>query len=474
MSKTPSLPPPDGASDQSTLFEMPPQNSGDPAKTPEPASGRPRLRQVNRGQIEFRSLALDELLPEDHKARLVWQYVEGLDLTSLYLRIAAVEGHVGRSPTDPKILMALWLYATLDGVGAARQLDRLCRDHVAYQWISGGVSMNYHTLADFRTAHPELLDGLLTTSVATLMHQELVDLNRVAQDGMRVRASAGSSSFRRRATLEECLAEAKEQVETLRQELEADPSSATRRQQASRERAAREKAERIERALEELAQVEQQKAERAKRAGAAKQSPARASTTDPEARTMKIADGGFRPAYNVQFATATDAQVIVGVELTNAGSDNEQMTPMVEQIEARYGRAPGEHLVDGGFATLEAIETVSAPEHGTVVYAPVKDEAKKREAGTDPFAAQPRDSVAVAAWRTRMGTPEAQTIYKERASTAECVNAIARNRNMQQFRVRGLKKVLAVVLWYALAHNLMRAVALQAAALRASAEQTSG
>lgn len=462
MSKTPSVPPSDGAAAQPAWFEIADDDLRPVARSREAEAGRPRLRGANRRQIEFRPLALDDLLADDHTARLVWQYVEGMDLARLYQRIAAVEGHVGRAATDPKILMALWLYATLDGVGSARELDRLCRDHVAYQWIAGGVTMNYHTLADFRTAHTALLDELLTASVATLMHQQLVDMKRVAQDGLRVRASAGSGSFHRRATLDECLTEAKQQVESLRSELEADPAAPSRRQQAARQRAARERVERVQRALGELAELEQQKAELAKRAGDAKQTPARASTTDPEARITKMPDGGFRPGYNAQFASTTDGQVIIGVAVTNSGSDAKQMTPMVQQIERRYGQAPAEMLVDGGFATQAAIESVSASEHGTTVYAPVKEEEKKRAAGVDPFTARPRDSAVIAAWRERMGTAAAQTIYKERAATAEWVNAMARNRGLYQFRVRGTNKVLAVLLWYALAHNLMRAASLRA------------
>ncbi len=190
--------------EQSTLFEV----GGDPppeAKPFAPMRGRPRLRTANRDQIVFRAASLDDLIPDDHPARLVWDYVDGLDLSPVYDRIQAVERGPGRAPIDPKILMALWLYATTDGVGSARQLDELCRTHVAYQWIVGDVSINYHTLADFRTDHVALLDDLLTHSVATLMAEGLVDLNRVAQDGMRVRASAGAASFRRRPTLEEAL-----------------------------------------------------------------------------------------------------------------------------------------------------------------------------------------------------------------------------------------------------------------------------
>src|SRR5918993_1079588 len=202
---------------QPTFFESP---TDLPAETP-PATemrGRPRLRMANREQIVFRAAPLDALIPHDHPARLVWAYVEGLDLAALYDRIKAVERGPGRAPIDPKILMALWLYATIEGIGSARQLDELCGMHSAFQWIAGDVSTNYHTLADFRTDHVELLDDLLTQSVATLMAEGLVELNRVAQDGMRVRASAGAASFRRRPTLEEALAEAPQQVEALREE----------------------------------------------------------------------------------------------------------------------------------------------------------------------------------------------------------------------------------------------------------------
>ena len=187
-------------------------------------AGRPRLRGVNRAQLEWRPVDLDSLLPDEHRARIVWDYVLGLDLTPLYRDIQAVEGHAGAPATDPRLLLALWLQATLDGVGSARALARLCEEHVAYQWLCGGVSMNYHTLSDFRTAHVAVLDTLLTQSVATLLAEQLVTLECVAQDGVRVRASAGAASFRRRPRLEQCLAEAEAQVQALRAELDTDPA----------------------------------------------------------------------------------------------------------------------------------------------------------------------------------------------------------------------------------------------------------
>lgn len=442
----------DSIMDDQFLFEMPADEPAAPPAEKPRQGGRPRLRCAVRTQISFRACALDDLLPDDHQARIVWKYVEGLDLGPLYDAIDAVEGHPGHPPADPRILFSLWLYATLRGVGSARELDRLSVDHAAYMWICGDVSMNYHTLSDFRTQHVDLLDRLLTEGVASLMVEGLVTLDRVAQDGMRVRASAGAASFRRKPTLEELLVEAKQQVEALRAELEADPAAMKERQRAARQRAAEEREKRIRDALDQIPQIEAAKK-------AAERDKARASTTDADARTMKMPDGGFRPAYNVQFATATDSHVITGVDVTNSGGDQGQMAPMVEQHETRYGETPKQMLVDGGFGKKEDIDTVSAPQGNTTVFTPVM---KSKDPNRDPHEPRADDSPAVAAWRARMATKEAKEIYKQRAATAECTNAQARNRGLQRFLVRGLRKVKAVALWYALAHNLMRAAALRA------------
>ena len=443
------------------------------------SGGVPRVQRPERQQVVMSWNTLDERLPEEHPARIVWSYVESADLTALYQKIKAVEGQAGRPAIDPRILLALWLYATLDGVGSAREIDRLCQEHDAYRWICGGVSVNYHSICDFRTAHAEFLDQLLSDSVAALMHEGLVNLNRVAQDGMRVRASAGADSFHRRATLEQCQAEAQEQVRTLREELEGDAAAASRRQRAARERAAGERSERLQRALAEMAELEKKRQSQAKResgqdrddaqakdadqAGKKQPSEVRASTTDPQARVMKMADGGYRPAYNVQYATDTATQIITGVGVGNVGSDQGQMGPMVQQHEQRYGQTPDEVLVDGGFAKKQDIEGVDG--RGVTVYAPVQ---KPKKQGQDPHARRPGDSDEIARWRARMGTAEAKAIYKERAATAECVNATARNRGMYQFLVRGLEKVKAVALLFALAHNLIRAASLRAQRLLAA------
>ena len=274
---------------------------------------------------------------------------------------------------------------------------------------------------------------------------------------MRVRADAGAASFRRQASLAEHLSEAGERVQTLKRQAQADPGRAKHQAQVAKLRAAREREERIQAALEQLPEVAAVK----KRNGG-KAEEARASTTDADARVMKMGDGGFRPAFNVQFATTCEDQVIVGMAVVNAGSDMAQLAPMVEQVEQRMGQSPDAWLVDGGFPAHEQIDAVA---HKTEVYAPVpepraKKDAKKDEQGNevqqDKHQPKAGDCEAVAQWRQRMASDEAKEIYKQRAATAECVNAQARNRGLLRMPVRGLPKVRSVVGLFVLAHNLMR------------------
>ena len=463
---TPNSTPPAENSQAGCLFEDDFLAGNPDASTtaPQRTQAEPRLRYAQRHQGEYRLVVLDRLLPAEHQVRVVWDYVCQLDLTLLTEQIRAVAGAPGRDATDPRILLCLWLYATLEGVGSARELARLCEEHIAFVWICGNVSVNHHLLSDFRVQQGAFLDHLLTHSVAVLRHEGLVDLERVAQDGMRVRASAGTSSFRRRGKLTQALQEAKAQVGRLKQELHGDAAAPHRQRQAAQERAAQERVERLEHALQELERVEAAVEKRGKES----KEKARASTTDPEARKMKMADGGFRPAYNAQFATDTQSRIIVGVDVTNQGSDGGQMGPMLDQLQERHDQTPKEHLVDGGYASRDDID-YAATEHQAKVYAPVREKEKKEKAGKDPFAPLPGDKPAVAEWRQRMGTPEAQQLYHLRASTAEWTNAQARNRGLYQVRVRGLAKVRVILLWYALVHNLV-----QADALRKAKAQTKG
>ena len=403
---------------------------------------RARVKRPEPNQVEWQSVALNDMIPEDHRVRLVWAYVESLDLSALYQKIRAVEGHVGRDAVDPGILLALWMYATIEGVSSARHLERLCKQDLAYLWICGGVGVNSHMMSDFRTGHGEVLDRLLTDTIGTLIHQGLVTLETVAQDGVRVRANAGSSSFRRKKTLEKCRDEAREQVRNLREQSEKETGNdqSNKRREAARRRAVREREQRVERALEELGKLENIKEKKEKGSG----EKARSSTTDAEARQMKMGDGGFRPAYNVQFASEGKARVIVSVEVSNSGSDQPQMPPMHESISQRYNKRPTNYLVDGGFATNASITQVE--QAGSRVIAPIHDEKGMRKRGTDPHARQPIDSDEVAEFRQRMASKEAKALYKERSSIAEYPNAECRNRGMRQFRVRGREKVKAVTL----------------------------
>jgi transposase len=421
--------------------------------------GRPRLQRPNRDQLTLRPADLESLLPAEHEARLVWAFVESRDLSGFHARIRAVEGHAGRPPIDPAILVSLWLYATLNCVGSARALDRLCDEHDAYRWIAGGVAVNYHTLAEFRATEVDLLDALLVQSVAALLATGEVTLVRVAHDGIRVRASAGAASFRRRPRLEAALELAEAQVAALRDELDDDPGATSRRVAAARERAATEREARVRAALAALPELEAAK-ERAKARGRKDRpvSPARASTTDPDARVMRMGDNGFRPAFNGQFSTDVDSGLVCGVSVTNRGTDHGELVPIVRRLERAFGRRPDEVLVDGGYVVLDDIAALEAS--GTAVYAPPPE----HRATGDAISHRRPDAPGVAAWRERMGTDPARATYRLRAATAEWTNALARNRGLQQFRVRGLAKVHSVLLWYALAHNLSRTISLRAAA----------
>jgi len=413
-------------------------------------AGAPRLIEANRLQMRLVPTDLEGLLPEDHQARGVWSFVERLDLSEFHDRIRAREGVAGRPATDPRILLGLWILATLEGIGSAREIARLCEQHLAYQWMCGGISVNHHTLSDFRNLSSDQLNGVLTQSVSGLLSAGLVEMQRVAHDGMKVRAWAGGSSFRRRARLLEFQKIAREQIEILTKEIEDDTGAASKREQSARKRAAEDREKRVERALEELAEVEKARASRSKNRKRDQKKEKRASITDPEARVMKMADGGFRPAYNVHLTSTTERGVVVAVEVNNEGTDQAAMLPLAEQLEATHGVRPNQWLADGGCASLTNVDRMN--ERGCKVYAPARIEKPTRR----------KDSAAVGEWRARMQTDEAKAIYKLRAQTAEWVNAQFRAQGLTHLLVRGLEKVRAVVLLHAITHNFRRSCALTA------------
>jgi transposase len=413
--------------------------------------GRPRLRQPVRDQIELRAVDLDRLIGPEHPARVIWDYVQDLDLRALEQSVRAREHTPGQAPVSPQLLLALWLYATSEGIGSARALARLCESHDAYRWLCGGVSVNYHGLADFRTADPDLLDRLLTENVATLSAAGVINLDEVVQDGVRVRASAGSASFRRSKTLHKELKKAQRRVTQLRQEVNDDPDASNRRIRAGDERAARERKARVSAALAKLAEIETERKRRAKtnKKQVARQKEPRASTTDPQARIMKMADGGYRPAYNCQLGTVAKGQIVVAVEVTAIGSDRGLMPSMLTQIERRHGHRPRRYLVDGGFNKNN--DTEWAAGLGVNVYGP----PIRSKHNTDPYAPRPDDGPGVAAWRRRMKSSHGKAVYRRR-SMGECINARFRQWNFRQFLVRGRLKVQAVLSMFALANNILQ------------------
>jgi len=421
--------------------------------------GAPRLREPVRDQIELRPLDLDALLAPDHPARLIWDYVQTLDLRELEDAIKAREHTPGQAPPSPRLLLALWLFATSQGVGSARALDRLCKSHDAYRWLCGGVSLNYHGLSDFRTVPITLLDRLLTENVATLSTAGVIDLDEVVQDGVRVRASAGASSFRRKKKLHKELKKAARLVEQLKRENDDDPDASNRRIKAAQERAARERVERVAAAHKALSEIERQRDQRAKRRGDNKprQKGPRASTTDPQSRIMKMPDGGFRPAYNCQVGTVAKGQIVVALKIETTGSDRGLLRPFLDEFRRRYGSWPKRHLVDGGFNKND--DTEWAATEGVKVYGPPMHSKHK----TDPYAPRRDDGPGVAAWRKRMQSPHGKGVYRRRAM-GECINARFRQWHLHQFTVRGREKVNAVLHWFALANNILASPRLVAAA----------
>jgi transposase len=411
-----------------------------------------RLREPNRKQLILHAVDYQTLIGAEHPARAIWRVLESLELSRFCAPIKAREHVAGRDASDPRMLLALWLYGLSEGVNSAREIARLSTEHAAYRWLCGGVSINYHLLSDFRSGHGAALDELFGQVLGLLLDQRLISLSRVAQDGTRVRASAGAASFRRKTRLKACVRAARHHLELLKAETERDPTACSARQRAAELRAARDYEQRCQRAVDRLAELGAHKA-------AAKNHPqrkteTRVSTTDPEARVMKMADSGFRPAYNLQFATDTESRIIVGVGASSAGTDSQQLEPMLAEIERRTGKLPAQHLVDGGYLNFAAVEHAAA--RGVEVFCPPR---ANRTYHIDPLSPQPGDSAAIAEYRERMGSAQGKQIYLERAATAETVNADLKTwRGLDRLLLRGSAKVLMVATWSALGYNLMRSI----------------
>jgi transposase len=443
--------------------------------------GAPRLWEPERDAIELRAMSLDSLIGADHPARLIWAYVLRLDLRELEKLIKAREGVPGHPAITPRLLLGLWLYATSEGVVSARLLARLCERDDVYRWFCGGVGVNHRTLGEFRVDHGDLLNRLLAQSVTALAAEGLIDLDMLAQDGVRVRASAGASSFRRRARLEQRIAEVKAILAQLAKDVESDPAENEQRLRQRRAQRAAERLSRLEAAVAKVAEIEaQQPKSKSKENKSTESKPQatpsegeppetkdgkrpkepRASTTDPEARVVKMADGGFRPAYNMQIASVAGEQIVVAVEVSTSSSDRGLARPMLEKIEATYGELPNQHLVDGGYSKNDDIEWT----HGADVAMLCPPIINKHN--TDPFAPREDDRPGISAWRKRMQSEAGKATYRLR-SIHECINARFRQWGLVQLTVRGRAKALVALTWYALTNNILQGERLRRAAAAA-------
>ena len=421
-----------------------------------------RLRKAERLQLSMEPHCIDDLVRALHPVRTVMAVVEKLEVSGFCEPIRAREGQAGRDATDPRLLVGLWLYGCTRGIGSARELARRCTESAPFRWLCGGVTVNHRLLSDFRIDHADALDELFTQVIVTLVDKKLVRVSRISQDGVRVRVSAGSSSFRREERLQQLLEQARQQVMELRKQLDSPAASGavTARQKAARKRAAESRQQRLEQAIAQLPELKQKQAEAAQRAGQGKcgdqirAKQPRVSTTDAATRVMKMANGGYSPGVNVQLATDTQSRAILGVEVSNEGSDSAGLSePIRQQVEQRTGGKVEQHLVDGGYLRTEDI--VQAHQQGVELFVPSKPARNPLNRGRE-LEPKPSDSEAVQAWKRRMASKEGQEIYKQRAATSETVNADLRTyRGLAPFTVRSLNKIKCVTLWCALAYNLM-------------------
>jgi transposase len=412
-----------------------------------------RVNHPQRHQVSMQFLSLDQMLPENHVARTLSAYVKTLDTAALYQQINVSSTQAGRTATNPEVLLTLWLLATVEGINSARELERRCQRDMPYLWICGEVRVNRSTLSDFRVHAGPFLNELLVNTITGLIDSGVVGYEVVAQDGMRVRASAGKSSFRRAPTLKKLRTEVKAFIEELQEPKDNnDDDRGSPQSQASRKRSAEARLQRLNESLEQIEELGKRREKRNKGEG----EKTRCSTTDPDARNMKMANGGFNPALNVQFASDSKARMIVGVDVTNEGTDGGQLEPMANQLASDYGRPPEKIVTDSAYATRNGVTAVE--KNGSQVIATVPREEQLARHGKNAHERQKGDTDEYAAFRTRMTEPENIELCKQRPSLAEFPNAVCRNRNLQQFNVRGMVKAKAVALWHAVAFNFTRMV----------------
>lgn len=489
--------------------------SAAPAGPKRPVEACPRVKPIDRSQMVFRDVDVSRLIDDDHPARAIWEFVGRMDLQRFYEGIKALEGVAGREPWDPRLLISLWVYSYSRGIGSAREVSRRCQYDPAFQWLTGMQEINYHTLSDFRVGYGAALDELFVQALGLLSAEGLITLDRVMQDGTKIRALAGSDSFRREKRVREHLAAAREQVQAM-----GDPAQdVTPRQRAARQRAARERQGRMEQAMSELEKVRQTKT------GAESREQARVSLTDPESRIMKESNGGCGPSYNVQVSTDAAAGIIVGVGVSQSSSDYGELVDGVQRVEQNLGHKPEQVVVDGGFTSREnilemehrdvdligSLDDYSAQSAGqmkrrgvneafypqaftydgqrdefrcpagqalryesqekrvgvthyryrgawaTCRGCPHKGECCPGNAGTGRSITRAVEAPAVQAFLDKMRTTAAKAAYRLRGAVAEFPNCwIKAKLGLRQFHVRGLEKVRRESVWACLTHNIQQ------------------
>jgi transposase len=476
----------------------------------EPAAER-KWRTPNRAQMRMVPLGVEELIPDDHKARAIWELAGQLDLSGFAETVRTMAGEAGRPAWDPQLLVSVWIYAYSEGIGSAREIERMAQYEPGLQWLCGLEGINHHSLSDFRVRHREALSELFAQVLALLEQEKLLSLERVMHDSTKIRAQAGSDSFRRDKTVQEHLERARKVVAEM-----GDPREDRDRRQAAQERAVRERAERLQRASAELKRIQAGKKE-------AERAEARVSLSEPEARWMKHGDKAIAPSYNVQISTDATEKVIVGVHLSQCSSDAGSLPAAVGEIEQNLHRKPGQVVVDGGFTNRNSIAAMaekdiemigSLPDPAERSAASMKSlgieeafspkffiwdpqsntlgcpagrqlkyvgqsrksgnlyrqyrAAKEDCAGCEfrrqccPKSSQgrmvsrlEREQKDVAALRRRMETPEARAIYRQRGEVAEFPNAWIKDKiGLRKFHVRGMAKAAMEAVWACLTYNL--------------------
>jgi len=474
-----------------------------------------RYEPIDRQQVVLEALDVEALIASEHPARNLWELLGRMDLSRFAIGLKSVEGHAGRNAWEPRLLIALWIYAYSRGLSSAREIERQCAHEPAFRWLTGLKIVNHHTLSDFRVEHGEALQNLFIQVLGVMSVEKLITLERVTVDGTKVRAHVNKKTFSRAHKIRAHLKAARQHVEALQQE-EAEQEQRGRNA-AARRRAARERVEHLEAALEEVERLQREKkCERDK--------PRQASTSDPDAQFMRTSDHGLSPSYNVQLVTDARHKLIVDVEVSKQPSDSFHLLPALERVKERLGNYPQQAVADGDYTKRAAV--VGAAQRAIdyygswaktneqrmgygidAAYGPsafcydqahdqmICPEGKRLEFGRtqelagglkvhlytarredcrncpkrplcSPQNAMVRQGRTVSVrvepepverYHAKMQTAEAKAIYKQRAPVAEFPHAWLKDKlKWVRLRCRGIAKAQAEALWACLTYNLQR------------------